>query len=125
MTDSKKEIKILIVDDEDSLRELLVEILETEDLTVLCCSDAAQALDFFKKNSYDLVITDFGLPKINGLQLAEKIKDINPATPIIMLTGWGSESEPFKDENHYVDFILTKPFDLNDLLKMIKKSLDR
>jgi DNA-binding response OmpR family regulator len=122
MTERKR--RILIIDDDDSLRELLLEILESGDFSVFCCSDADQALKVFKEDSYDLVITDFGLPRISGLELAAQVKAISPATPIIMLTGWGSESEPFKDESHHVDFVLAKPFNLTDLLALVKKSLN-
>jgi DNA-binding response OmpR family regulator len=118
-----KQKRILIVDDDDSLLELLVEILESDDCAVYCCSDADHALEVFKKEGHDLVITDFGLPRISGLELAAEVKKINAATPVIMLTGWGADSEPFKDESQHVDHVLTKPFALQDLMELVRKSI--
>jgi DNA-binding response OmpR family regulator len=120
-----KKSRILIVDDDDSLRELLLEVLESEEFSVFCCSDGDKALNLFKSDPYDLVITDFGLPKITGLELAQSIKQLSSSTPIIMLTGWGSESEPFKDNSHSIDFVLSKPFNLAELLRIVEQSLSR
>jgi DNA-binding response OmpR family regulator len=115
--------RILIVDDDTSLLELLVEVLESDDFSVCCCSDADHALDVFRKDGCDLVITDFGLPRMSGMELAAEVKKINAATPVIMLTGWGTDSEPFKNENQHVDYVLTKPFSLSDLTTLVMKSL--
>lgn len=81
------------------------------------------ALEEFKKRDYNLVITDLSLPKISGAELTLKIKEINPSIPVIMVTGWGSEIERIRNENPQIDFVLSKPFNLVELLDIVENSL--
>ncbi|MBL7958640.1 response regulator [bacterium] len=114
---------ILVVDDDDTLSELMVDILESRNFRVSCCHDATSAIEEFKKHKFDLVITDLSLPKISGLELSSRVKDMNPAVPIIMVTGWTSEVEQIKEKNLNIDFILSKPFNLIDLMGMVEGAL--
>ena len=77
--------RILIVDDEAGIRFLLSEELRSE-CSVSCCANGKDALEAFSKNQPDLVITDLKMPKMDGNELTERIKDINPNMPVIMLT---------------------------------------
>ncbi|KAB2881401.1 response regulator [bacterium] len=114
---------ILVVDDDDALSELMVDILESRNFQVSCCHDATSAIEEFKKHKFDLVITDLSLPKISGLELASRVKDMCPAVPVIMVTGWTSEVEQIKEKNLNIDFILSKPFNLIDLMGMVEGAL--
>ncbi|MBL7995541.1 response regulator [bacterium] len=116
-------INILVVDDDEALSELMVAILESRNLLVSCHHDAASAIEEFKKEKFDLVITDLSLPKISGLELASRVKEMSPEVPVIMVTGWTSEMDKIKAENPQVDFILSKPFNLIDLLDAVDGSL--
>ena len=118
-----RDLHVLIVDDDDSLRELMFDILESRQFVVKCFGEPMSALEEFKKRDYNLVITDLSLPKISGAELTLKIKEINPSIPVIMVTGWGSEIERIRNENPQIDFVLSKPFNLVELLDIVENSL--
>lgn len=115
--------RIMIVDDDDSLRELMVDILQSRNFNVNCFGDPTTAIDEFKKGKYNLLITDLSLPKISGLELATIIKELNPSIPVIMVTGWGNETDQIQANNAQIDFVLSKPFNLIDLLEVVENSL--
>jgi CheY-like chemotaxis protein len=121
----KKQSRILIVDDDDSLRDLMVDILESRNFTVGCYAEAASAIAEFKKNQYDLVITDLSLPGINGIELAAQLKKIKPMMPVVLVSGWGSEIEKIGKQNPEIDFVLPKPFNLVDFLNIVENSLKK
>lgn len=119
----KDKHRILIVDDDDSLRDLMMDILESRHYAVSCFGEAVSAIEAFKKNKYDLVITDLSLPGISGLELAVELKGINPAAPVILVSGWGSEMEKIGEQNPEIDHVLPKPFNLVDFLTMVENSI--
>ena len=120
---SKEKTRILIVDDDDSLRDLMVDILESRNFVVACYGEAVSAIEDFKKNKYDLVITDLSLPGLSGLELAAQLKGINHSVPVILVSGWGSEIEKIQKQNPEIDFVLPKPFNLADLLSLVEGSI--
>lgn len=119
----KEKHRILIVDDDDSLRDLMMDILESRNFSVACFGDAVSAIAAFRKNKFDLVITDFSLPGINGLELASQLKGITTTVPVILVSGWGSEMEKIKQQNPEIDCVLPKPFNLVDFLNMVENSI--
>lgn len=123
LADSKKETRLLIVDDDESLRELMVDILESRNYQVVCCPDASSAMEQINKLRYDMIITDLGLPNISGSELAAQIKALNPHLPVMMMTGWNIDTERPDARTTYVDFILPKPFNLNELLEKVENGL--
>lgn len=82
--------KILVVDDDLHMRESIVEILERKGLDVEPCSNGHQALDAFQRDSYDLVISDIKMPGMSGIELLEKIKQIDEDVPFIVITAFGA-----------------------------------
>ena len=123
LSDPKKETRLLIVDDDESLRELMVDILESRNYEVVCCPDASSAMEQINKLRYDMIITDLGLPNISGSELAAQIKALNPHLPVMMMTGWNIDTERPDARTTYVDFILPKPFNLNELLEKVENGL--
>jgi DNA-binding NtrC family response regulator len=85
-----KQYSILIVDDEPLIRKSLYEILKIEGFDAYTALNAEEAMDLFKKRSFDIVITDMKLPKISGLELLNFIKKTSPVTEVILITGFGS-----------------------------------
>lgn len=116
---------ILIVDDEVSIRKTLSEILSFERYKTDEAADGASALKLFSENSYDVVLCDIKMPKMDGLEFLEKAVAINPDVPIIMISGHGTiETAVEAVKKGAYDFI-SKPPDLNRLLITIRNAKER
>ena len=116
--------KILITDDERSIRNALKEILEYEKHEIDLAEDGQEALDLIAKNEYDLILSDIKMPKIDGIELLEKVKENNPEQSFILITGHGDvEIAVSAIQKGAYDFI-QKPLDLNRLLVTVKNALD-
>lgn len=103
--------KILVIDDEERVRDVLGGILKNEGHRVTLAEIGRKGLNEFKKTHFDLVLTDLGMPEMSGWELAKRIKEINPDVPIGMITGWALAPTKEKMKKEGVDFILFKPFD--------------
>jgi CheY-like chemotaxis protein len=112
--------RILLVDDEPSVRGSFRMMLEIDDHAVTEASNGAEALDLFIKGQFDLVATDFEMPVMKGNELAVRIKELAPKQPILMITAYGKE---LGDSANPVDTILNKPFTLDNLRRAIAKLL--
>ena len=93
------------------------------DVTV--CSTGIQGVEAFRNGDYDLIITDIGLPDIDGWEVVERIKKLDADVPIIMISGWGLNEEVEKAGRLGVDYILPKPFRLENLGELIEKVKSR
>ena len=107
-------MKILCIDDEPLLRELVKQMLERDGHQVEACDSGQSGLDEFRiarerGNPFDLVITDLGMPYLDGRQVAKMLKQESPATPVILLTGWGAFMKGDGTTHANVDGILSKP----------------
>jgi DNA-binding NtrC family response regulator len=117
--------RILIVDDEASIRETLREILEYEDYEIEEAEDGEKALALIQKFNYDAVLADIKMPKIDGLELLEKSKEIAPELPFIMISGHGTmETAVEATKKGAFDFV-NKPPDLNKLLITVRNAVDK
>jgi len=112
--------RILLVDDEPSVRGALRMLLEIDGHIVTEANKGAEALDFFTKRQFDLVTTDFEMPVMNGNELAVRIKELAPTQPILMITTYGKELGDFVSP---VDGILNKPFTRDSLRGAIARLL--
>jgi CheY-like chemotaxis protein len=102
----------------------LQETLETAGHSVSAFEDAGKALECFEKKhltdeSYDVVITDLGMPHIDGREVARRIKSADQGTPVILLSGWGSFMNLERDLPEHVDCVLPKPPRLEQLRQAI------
>jgi signal transduction histidine kinase/ActR/RegA family two-component response regulator len=119
-------IRILCIDDEPLLREMLKEILEFNHHKVEVADGGKTGLDAFhaaKKRGepFDVVITDLGMPYVDGRQVAQTVKSESPKTPVIMLTGWGTMLNQKGENMSQVDAVLSKPPRIEDLNETISK----
>jgi nitrogen-specific signal transduction histidine kinase/ActR/RegA family two-component response regulator len=119
-------LNILCIDDEPLLRELLREILERDGHRVSVADGGQSGVDEFRaaavnSQPFDVVLTDLGMPYFDGRQVVKAIKQEWPATPIIMLTGWGSFMKEDGDMPEEVSGILTKPPRSNELREMLRR----
>ena len=112
--------RILLVDDEPSVREAFRMMLKFDGHTVTEANNGAEALDLFTKGQFDLVATDFEMPVMKGNELAVRIKDLAPRQPVLMITAYERE---LGDPENPVDSILNKPFTMDNLREAIAKLL--
>ncbi len=117
--------KILIIDDERSIRNALKEILEYEKYQIDLAEDGEQGLKLFKEKEYDLILSDIKMPKMDGMELLDAVKKENPDQAFILITGHGDvELAVSALKNGAYDFI-QKPLDLNRLLVTVKNAFER
>ncbi|MFT5913936.1 MAG: two-component system nitrogen regulation response regulator NtrX [Bacteroidia bacterium] len=117
--------KILIVDDEKSIRYTLREILEFEKYKVSEAEDGEQALEMFKKGDFDVALCDVKMPKMNGIELLEKVMEMGKEVQFIMISAHGDiETAVEATKKGAFDFI-QKPPDLNRLLLAVRNATDK
>jgi DNA-binding NtrC family response regulator len=117
--------EILIIDDEKAIRKTLSEILSFEGYKLDEAADGEEGLKRFKDKSYDLVLCDIKMPKIDGIEFLQKAGEVNPDIPIIMISGHGNiETAVEAVKKGAYDFI-SKPPDLNRLLITIRNAMER
>ena len=114
-------VSILIVEDEESQRSLLGGLLKKEGYTVGEAPDGGGALEHLQKGIYEIVLLDYKLPDTDGLSLLKKIKEINPAAEVVMITAFGSIENAVGALKAGASEYLTKPIDLDDLLFKLRK----
>jgi len=114
-------VGILIVEDEESQRSLLAGLLRKEGYTVGEAADGASAYALFQKEIFEIVLLDYRLPDTDGLSLLKKIKELNPATEVVMVTAFGSIENAVGTLKAGASEYLTKPIDLDDLLFKLRK----
>jgi CheY-like chemotaxis protein len=126
----QRALRILCVDDEADIREMLETCLCGFDHEVVVAEGGGRGLELFSTavqadKPFDVVITDLGMPTIDGLQVARGIKAASPATPIVMMTGWATELKEKGEHTHEVDAIVAKPcsmIELNSLLQELTEA---
>lgn len=117
--------RILIVDDEKSIRKTMREILEYESYSVEEAEDGQEGADLIKENSYDVILLDIKMPKMDGMEVLDVAMEHAPDTPVIMISGHASiENAVEAVKKGAFDFI-SKPPDLNRLLITIRNALDK
>ncbi|WP_242850144.1 ATP-binding protein [Clostridium polynesiense] len=115
--------KILIVDDNKNILKLLKKELSFKGYEIITETDSKKALAAFESqyDSIDLVITDYIMPKYNGIELAEKMKNIKSSIGIVLLTGYIEEGEKINLSEDIIDAHISKPIALEELLRVIQK----
>lgn len=123
---SKKDFKptILVVDDELSIREFLQIMLKREKMLVDIACDGEEALKLLSEKSYDLVISDIKMPKVDGLELLGRVKAMDPHAIMLMITAHGSTELAVEAMKKGAYDFLTKPFKIDDVKLRIEKALE-
>lgn len=117
--------KILVVDDDDALRESIVSILESEGYVLDVAKSGFEAEIKLRNKIYNLVLLDIKLPDITGIELLAKINQYTPRTKKIVLTGFPDTETAIKSVNEKADAYLVKPFDPDTLLEIIAENLEQ
>ncbi|MGZ4033616.1 MAG: sigma-54-dependent transcriptional regulator [Bacteroidia bacterium] len=117
--------KILIIDDEKSIRKTLREILEYEKYQVDEAADGVEGVAMIQKEKYDIVLCDIKMPKMDGIEVLDKIMQLSSDIPVVMVSGHGNiETAVEAVKKGAFDFI-AKPLDLNRLLVTIRNAMDK
>jgi len=117
--------RILLVEDEESIREILMLNLEMEDYNVVACEDGISAYKTFLEEKFDLILLDIMLPGKDGLSLCESIRLNDSETPILFLSAKGNAEDRVAGLKKGGDDYLTKPFNLEELLLRVKILINR
>ena len=117
--------KILIVDDEGSIRKTLREILEFEKYQVDEAADGLDCLVKLKKTSYDVIIMDIKMPKMDGMEALERVQLLAPDTPVIMISGHANIDTAVEAVKIGAFDFISKPPDLNRLLITVRNAMDK
>ncbi|MEZ4788100.1 MAG: response regulator transcription factor [Flavobacterium haoranii] len=113
-------MKILIVEDEIGIQNFLRQGLEEEGFEVICASNGEEGLNFFENQSFDLLLLDWMLPKLTGLELCTKIRETNTQIPIIFLTAKDTVQETIEGLKAGANDYIKKPFSFEELLARIE-----
>lgn len=114
---------ILVIEDEDRLRRMLVEILTQAGHSVEAAPDGLDGLARFQGGRFDLVVTDLSMPECSGLEVARGVKKLSPGTPVVLITGWGDLLDPARIEEAGVDLMIVKPFRVERVLTVVADAL--
>ena len=113
-------LKILVVDDDGQVRDLLRDMLMMFGHTITTCNDGFSAIESLEKKKYNLMITDLGMPGMSGLELAKLANKDFPKMPIVMVTGWGSQLKSEEVESCGIQAVLPKPFHIRQIKDIIE-----
>lgn len=115
--------KILVIDDDAHVSETLAEMLAYAGHSVACAHSGIEGLEKFSADTYDIVFTDLGMPGLDGFEVAQRIKEQKPQQTVILITGWSLSLDSEQLRARGVDFIITKPFQLKQVLFVIDHAL--
>jgi signal transduction histidine kinase len=116
--------KILVIEDDPSVQDILSQMLKTKGHRVMVASDGEEGIERFKMDSFDLVFTDLGMPKLSGWEVSRILKKMNPRVPIALITGWGIELQKDKLQESGIDVVVSKPFSFDQISQVVSEVLD-
>jgi two-component system response regulator PilR (NtrC family) len=115
--------KILVIDDELSMREFLKILLEKEGYSAITASDADAAIELLEGNDFDLIISDIKMPGISGLDFLEKIREKGSSVPVILITAYASPEDAVSAMKGGAYDYITKPFNVDEIKQIIHSAL--
>ena len=118
-------MKVLVVDDERSIRNSLKDIMEYENVEVILAENGMVAMELFRKHSFDLVFCDIKMPGIDGIEVLEKIQALNSELPVVMISGHGNIDTAVECIKKGAYDFIEKPLDLNRILITMRNAGDK
>ncbi|KRB62697.1 MFS transporter [Rhizobium sp. Root708] len=115
--------KILITEDEDSLRSFVARALRLDGHETAEAADGAEGLEKLKDGAYDLLLSDIRMPVMDGIELAHQAKSAFPALKILLMTGYAEQRERADDLAEKIVDVVSKPFALPDIRKAVARAL--
>jgi two-component system OmpR family response regulator len=117
--------KVLVIDDEPGVRELISEALSLSEITAVQAADGLEALSFLRRERFDLLILDINMPKLDGLALLEKLRTEGMSVPVLMLSARADKADINQGLRTGADDYLTKPFSIEELVLRVKAIMRR
>jgi signal transduction histidine kinase/CheY-like chemotaxis protein len=117
--------RILVVDDETHVRELLCEMIQNENCEAVAAGDGSEALALFEAGNFDAVFTDIGMPGMSGWELSRLIRARNAHLPLAVITGWGDVVGSNEQEAAQIDWVVTKPFTMKRIDEIVAEIAQR
>ncbi len=115
--------RILIVDDEQHVRQLIEKVLEKEGYEILTACNGEEGLEIFQNNNIDLIISDIKMPKMSGIEFLHKVKEQEPGVGFILITAFATMETAIDAIKSGAQDYVTKPFDIKEILNAVKKIL--
>ena len=115
--------RILVIDDEPGIREVLTKMLESRGHHVVACADGKSALHRFQEEPFDLVVTDLKMPGLSGWDVAREVKLRAPGTPVILVTGTAYQVDMVEARTNGIDFLIWKPFEFREVMRTVTQAL--
>jgi len=122
-TRQRKNVKVLVVDDEEQIQKVLEKILKRKDYQVKTAGNGVSALKAMKRERFDIVLLDIMMPELDGIETLRKIKIQSPKTIVMMITAYGSVATAREAMQLGAYDYITKPFDIDFIYEMIEESL--
>ncbi|MCB9029437.1 MAG: sigma-54-dependent Fis family transcriptional regulator [Deltaproteobacteria bacterium] len=116
--------KILVVEDSDSLRDVLKSVLEAQGYEVDSCPNGEEAANSLIENSYSLILSDYKLPGMSGMEFLGRARDNSPTVPIVMMTAFGSVDVAVEAMKSGANDFIAKPFEPEDLCSLVKDMVE-
>lgn len=117
--------KILVIDDESSIRNTLKEILEYEKYEVAVAEDGMEALELLQPGAFDVILCDVKMPKMDGIELLDKMREVDPDVAVVMISGHGTIDTAVEAIKKGAFDFISKPLDLNRMLITIRNAMDK
>ena len=113
---------VLVIDDQESMRSIISQMLEDKGHRVATAEDGEEGLRIFEENpsSFNLIMCDINMPKIDGFEFLKKVKTDHPKLPVILLTGTNPDVAEYVGKEYKADAILKKPFIVEDVMQMVE-----
>jgi two-component system response regulator PilR (NtrC family) len=122
---SNYKAKILLVEDEKSMREILTMLLESEGYNVVAAHGGQEGISSLEKDIFDIVITDIKMPDVDGFGVLAKVKEISPETAVIMITAFGTMESALEAMKLGAYDYVHKPFKIDEIRLIVENTLDR
>jgi CheY-like chemotaxis protein len=111
--------RILVVEDEAPVREVLVDVLAGQGHDVVACGDGRSALEHVAGPPFDLALVDLSMPGLSGWEVAKALRAAQPQVPIAMVTGWGDQIDFGEARTRGIDYLMAKPFNVDDMTRLV------
>jgi two-component system response regulator PilR (NtrC family) len=122
---AKSKGRVLVVDDEKSMREILEIFLRNEDYDVSVAADGKSAVESIRSDIFDLIISDMKMPKMGGLELLKNVKESSPDTVFVVMTAFGTTESAVEAMKLGAYDYIQKPFQMDDIRLVVKNALEK
>ena len=111
--------RILVVEDEAAVRDVLVDVLAGQGHDVVACEDGRSALTHMDGPAFDLAMVDLSMPGLSGWEVAKALRAAQPQVPIALVTGWGDQIDFAEARTRGIDYLMAKPFNVDDMTRLV------